>query len=86
MIAQATPQSSCMQWTPAVERETLIDHRDELVALVKAYKLELQASLERRCSHKCGSAKAMWQTITAIRHGEGQISVIDLQLESLGTV
>jgi hypothetical protein len=83
MLAQTTPQSSYMQGTPVVEREVLIDHRDELVEMVKARKLELRAAIERRRNHGYGSAKAMWQTIGAIGHGRSQIAVIDLQLESL---
>jgi hypothetical protein len=85
MIAQATPQSSYVQWIGSTERERLIDHRNELVGLVNAYKTELQASLERWCNHRRGSANAMWQTIAAIRRGQSQIAVIDLQLELLDT-
>lgn len=73
------------QWTPDVEREKLIDHREELVALVKGHKAEFKALLERRCNQGCGSAKAMWQTAAAIVQGQGQIAVIDLLLESLST-
>jgi hypothetical protein len=85
MSAQATPQSSYIQWTPACEREVLISHRDELVALVEGHMLELQASLKRRCSSGLGSAKAMWRMIAAIGQGKSQIAVIDLQLESIAT-
>jgi hypothetical protein len=85
MIAQVTGQSSYTQGTPATQREVLIDHRDELAAMVRARKLELRAALERRRNHGCGSAKAMWQMIGAIGHGQSQIAVIDLQLESLST-
>jgi hypothetical protein len=83
MIAQVTRQSSYMQGTPTTEREVLIDHRDELAAMVRARKLELRAALERRRKHGCGSAKAMWQMLAAIGHGQSLIAVIDLQLESL---
>jgi hypothetical protein len=83
MIAQVTRQSSYVQGTPAVERETLMNHRDELAEMVKARKLELRAALERRRKHGCGSAKAMWQMLAAIGHGQSLIAVIDLQLESL---
>jgi hypothetical protein len=85
MIAQATSQSSYMQWTPACEREVLISHRKQLVALVEGHTLELQASLKRRCNSGLGSAKAMWQMIAAIGQGKSQIAVIDLQLKSLAT-
>jgi hypothetical protein len=85
MIAQVTEQSSYTQGTPATEREVLIDHRDELAALVRARKLELRAAIERRRNHGCGSARAMWQMMAAIGQGQRQVAVIDLQLESLST-
>jgi hypothetical protein len=69
----------------AAEREMLIDHREELVTLAKRYRTELQTPLQRRCSSGLGSAQAMWRMIAAIRRGESQIAVIDLQLKSLGT-
>jgi hypothetical protein len=71
--------------TTTDKRERLIDDRDQLVALVTGYKRELQAALERRCNQGLGSAKAIWQTIAAIRRGEGQITLIDLQLKAIGT-
>jgi hypothetical protein len=83
MIAQATPQSSYMKWTPDCEREVLIGHRDELVTLVKGHRTELQASLERWRDQRRGSVKAMWRMIAAIGQGKSQIAVIDLQLESI---
>ena len=83
MLAQITPQSSYMQGTPDMQRETLMDRRDELAEMVKARKLELRAAIERRRNHGHGSANAMWQMIGAIGRGQNQIAVIDLQLESL---
>jgi hypothetical protein len=83
MIALVTRQSSYVQGTPAVERERLMDHRDELAEMVRARKLELRTAIERRRSGGCGSVKAMRQMIGAIWHGQSQIAVIDLQLESL---
>jgi hypothetical protein len=71
--------------TTADERERLIDDRDELVAQVRARRTELRQSLERRRDRGCGSAKAMLQTAGAIGHGESQIALIDLQLETIGT-
>jgi len=85
MIAQVTGQSLYTQGTPDMQRERLMDHRDELAAMVRAQKLELTTALERRRSGGCGSVKAMRQMIGAIWHGQGQIAVIDLELESLGT-
>ena len=85
MIAQVTEQSSSshMQGMPVARRERLMDHRDELAAMVRAQKLELTTALERRRSGGCGSVKAMRQMIGAIWHGQSQIAVIDLELESL---
>ena len=85
MITEITGQSSSTQLTPDVEREVLIDHRDELAELVKARKLELRGAIERRRNHGYGSAKAMWQMMAAIGHAQSRIAVIDLQLESLST-
>jgi len=68
-----------------IERERLIDERDALVEEVRTRKLERQTSLERWINHRRGSAKAIRQTIAAIRHGENQIFLIDLQLQSIGT-
>lgn len=85
MIAQVTEQSSSshMQGMLVARRERLMDHRDELAAMVRAQKLELTTALERRRSGGCGSVKAMRQMIGAIWHGQSQIAVIDLELESL---
>ena len=44
-----------------IESETLLDHRDELVALVKGHKRELKGSVERWCDQGRGSVKEMWQ-------------------------
>jgi hypothetical protein len=87
MIAQVTEQSSSlyMQGTPAVQRDRLMDRRDELAALVRARKLELTTALERRRNGGCGSVKAMRQMIGAIWNGQNQIAVIDLELELLGS-
>jgi hypothetical protein len=86
MVAQVTEQSTWhLQGTPDMQREGLMDRRDELAALVRAQKLELTTALERRRSGGCGSVKAMRQMIGAIWHGQSQIAVIDLQLESLST-
>jgi hypothetical protein len=85
MLAQTTPQSSHTQASQASERDGLMDRRDELAAMVNARKLELRTAAERRRNHGCGSAKAMRQTIGAIWHGQSQIAVIDLELESLGS-
>ena len=86
MIAQVTEQSTWhLQGTPDMQRERLMDRRDELAALVRAQKLELTTALERRRSGGCGSVKAMRQLIGAIWHGQSQIAVIDLELESLGS-
>jgi hypothetical protein len=87
MIARVTEQSSSshMQGTLAARRERLMDHRDELAALVRAQKLELTTALERRRSGGCGSVKAMRQMIGAIWHGQSQIAVVDLELELLNS-
>jgi hypothetical protein len=69
-----------------IERAMLLDQRDEIVALVKGHKRELQGSVERWCNEGRGSVKAMWQTIGAIGQGENQIAVIDLQLELVSIV
>jgi NADH:ubiquinone oxidoreductase subunit F (NADH-binding) len=63
------------------ERAMLLDQRDEIVALVQGHKQELKGSLEGWCNERRGSVKAMWQTMGAIRQGENQIAVIDLELE-----
>jgi NADH:ubiquinone oxidoreductase subunit F (NADH-binding) len=68
--------------TIEIERAMLLDQRDQIVALVKGHKQNLKVSLERWCNEGRGSVKAMWQTMRAIRQGENQIAVIDLQLES----
>ena len=67
--------------TIGIERAMLLDQRDEIVALVKGHKQELQGALERWCNEGRGSVKAIWQTMRAIGQGENQIAVIDLQLE-----
>ncbi len=69
--------------TVGIERMMLLDQRDEIVALVKGHKRELKVWLERWCNEGRGSVKAMWQTMSAIRQGENQIAMIDLQLESV---
>jgi hypothetical protein len=69
--------------TIGIERAMLLDQRDEIVALVKGHKQELQGALERWCNEGRGSVKAMWQTMGAIGQGENQIAVIDLQLEGV---
>jgi len=91
MMAQVTGQSlymrrsSDMQGTEGWERERLMDHREELAAMVKARKLEVRRAIERRCNHGCGSAREVWQMIGAIWQGQSQIAVIDLQIESTTT-
>jgi len=79
----SSPEAHGSEQTIGIERERLLDHRDELVTLVKGNKLELGAALERWCDSGRGSVKAMWQTMGAIGQGESQIAVIDLELESL---
>jgi hypothetical protein len=71
--------------TVEFERAMLLDQRDEIMALVKGHKQDLQGALERWCNEGRGSVKAMWQTMRAIGQGQNQIAVIDLQLESLCT-
>jgi hypothetical protein len=66
-------------------RERLIDDRDQLVTLVTGYKRELRASLKRRVRQGQGSPSAMYQLMAAIRQGRGQIGLIDVQLEAIGT-
>ncbi len=66
-----------------IEREMLLDRRDQLAGMVRGHKRELQVSLERWCNEGRGSVKAIWQTIGAIRQGENQIAVIDVQLEGV---
>jgi hypothetical protein len=68
--------------TIGIEREMLLDQRDETVALVRGHKQELKGSLESWCNEGRGSVKAIWQTMRAIGQGENQIAVIDVQLES----
>jgi hypothetical protein len=66
-------------------RECLIDNRDALHTHVKAQRTALATAIARRCNQGRGSAKAMRQMMAAIRSGESQIALIDLELEAIGT-
>lgn len=85
MMAQVTSQSSYVQGALVVDREGLMDRRDELASMVKAKKLEMRRAIERRRSHGSGSATEMWQMLAAIGQGQSQIEVIDLHLQSIST-
>jgi hypothetical protein len=66
-------------------RERLIDNRDALHTQVRAQKTEMTKARERWRKHGLGSAKAILQMMAAIRTGETQIALIDLELEAIGT-
>jgi hypothetical protein len=68
-----------------IRRERLMNNRDALLSHVRAQRTTLSEALARKCNEGRGSAKALWQMMAAIRGSEGQIALIDGELDAIDT-